>query len=146
MLKVPTPWVSQNLNAHDLHQTVASSRDPLSLYIQVTKNWFHDLIIWNKLWIHHWDWESKLESVYWKQVDYPIFKEIGISAIIQYVMATVLWDSDDLLMMDCLPPGKTMTGPYYAQLMFKLHDVIREKRWGKLSLVNVAFHNSASVH
>jgi len=34
---------------------VASSRDPLGLYTQVTKNWFHGLLIGNKLRIHHWD-------------------------------------------------------------------------------------------
>ena len=32
MFKVPEPWISGNLSAHDLHQWVVSYRDLLALY------------------------------------------------------------------------------------------------------------------
>jgi len=44
-------------------------------------------------------------------------------------MATVFfWDTDGLLMTDCLHPGKTTTGQYYAEPTFKLLDVIKQKQ------------------
>jgi len=52
MLKVRALWISRNLSAHDVHQRVASSRDPLGLYTQVTKNWFHGLFTGDKIQIH----------------------------------------------------------------------------------------------
>ena len=45
-----------------------------------------------------------------------------------------------------MPPGKTITGPYYAQLMFKLRVVIRLKRWGQLSLGSRLLHDNAPLH
>jgi len=71
-------------------------------------------------------------------VDCPTFKEIWNSATAGKITAPVFWDADNLLMMDDLFPIKTITGPHYAQLMFKLRDVIKQKRWGKLSLGSMA--------
>jgi len=47
---------------------------------------------------------------------------------------------------DYLPPEKIITVPYYAELTFKLHDVIKQKRHGKLSLGVWLIHNNAPVH
>jgi len=47
-------------------------------------------------------------------------------------LVTVFWDSEVLLLIDYLPPKKIITGQYYAELMFKVHDIIKEKWHGKL--------------
>jgi len=47
-------------------------------------------------------------------------------------MATIFWDSEGLLLMDYLPPKKTITGQYCAEIRIKLHDTIKQKRRGKL--------------
>jgi len=38
------------------------------------------------------------------------------------------WDSKGLLLIDYLPPKTTMNGQYYASLLLKLRDAIKEKR------------------
>jgi len=43
-------------------------------------------------------------------------------------MATTVWDSKGLLLIDYLPPNTTMNGQYYASLLLKLGDAIKEKR------------------
>ena len=62
-------------------------------------------------------------------------------------IVTIFWDSEGLLLIDYLPPEKTITGQYYAELTCKLRDANKWKRYGKLSLgVRLLFHNNAPVH
>ena len=49
-------------------------------------------------------------------------------------------------MIDHLPSKKTITGQYYAELAFKLHDAIKQKRRGKLSLGVWLLHDNSPVH
>ena len=43
------------------------------------------------------------------------------------------WGSKGLLLIDYLPPRTTMNGQYYAGLLLKLRDAIKQKRQGMLS-------------
>jgi len=38
----------------------------------------------------------------------------------------LVWDSEGLFFIDYLPPKKTITGQYYADLTLKLHDAIKQ--------------------
>ena len=49
-------------------------------------------------------------------------------------------------MIDYLTPKKTITGQYYAGLILKLREAIKQKRRGKLSLGVWFLHNNAPVH
>jgi len=48
-------------------------------------------------------------------------------------MATIFSDSKGLLLIDYLPSKTTMNGQYYASLLLKLHDAVKEKRRGMLT-------------
>ena len=50
-----------------------------------------------------------------------------------WVMATVFWDAQGVIMLDFLAKKSTLTVAYYANLLDQLRTVIREKRRGKLS-------------
>ena len=54
-------------------------------------------------------------------------------------------DSEELHMVDYLPSKKTIISQYYAEIMFKLYDVISPKR-GKLSLSVWLLHDNVPVH
>ena len=69
-----------------------------------------------------------------KHVKSPPPKKFRTQTSAGKVIATIFWDSEGLLLTDCLPPEKIITVPYYAELTFKLHDVIKQKRHEKLSL------------
>jgi len=58
------------------------------------------------------------------------------------VIATIFWDAERLLLIDYSPPKKTITGQYYAEITCKLHDAIKQKRHGKLSLGVRLLHKS----
>ena len=86
------------------------------------------------MWIHHWDPESKLESMQWKHLDFLHLKKCRTQTSTSKGIVTIFWDSEGLLLIDCLPPEKTITGQYYAELTCKVHDANKWKRHGKLSL------------
>ena len=44
------------------------------------------------------------------------------------VMATVFWDAHEILLIDYLEKGSTITGEYYRALLDQLVDAIKEKR------------------
>jgi hypothetical protein len=56
------------------------------------------------------------------------------------VMASVLWDSKGILLIDYLQKGKTITGQYYTTLLEKLKTAIQEKRPG-MAKKKVLFHH-----
>ena len=47
-------------------------------------------------------------------------------------MATVFWDSKGIVLTDYLEHGITITGTYYADLIRKCPEALKEKRRGKL--------------
>ena len=66
--------------------------------------------------------------------------------MIAKVMTTIFGDSDGLLIVDCLSSKKTTIGQYYAEIMFKLYDAIKQKRQGQLSLSVWLLYNNTPVH
>jgi len=50
--------------------------------------------------MHHWDPESKLETMQWKHVESPPPKKFRTQTSAGKVMATIFWDSEGLLLTD----------------------------------------------
>ena len=57
-----------------------------------------------------------------------------------------LWDSKGLLLTDYLPSKTTMNGQYYASLLLKLRDAIKEKRRGMPTQGVWLLHDNAPIH
>jgi hypothetical protein len=61
-------------------------------------------------------------------------------------MASVFWDAGDILFIDCLEKGKTITGEYYSNLLTRPDEKIHEKRPG-LQKKKIIFHQeNAPTH
>jgi histone-lysine N-methyltransferase SETMAR len=61
-------------------------------------------------------------------------------------MASVFWDAEGILFIDCLEKGKTITGEYYSSLFNQTRRKIREKRPG-LQKKKIIFHqNNTPAH
>ena len=80
----------------------------------------------------------------WKHVDSPHAVKFRTQSSAGKFMATIFWDCDGLLMIDYLRPKKT--GQYYAELILKLREAIKQKRRGKLSLGVWLLRDNAPVH
>ena len=76
--------------------------------------------------------ESKVESMQWRHASSPPPRKFRTLPSAGKLMATIFWDSKGLLLINYLPPKTTMNGQYYASLLLKLRDAIKEKRRGML--------------
>ncbi|XP_071086511.1 histone-lysine N-methyltransferase SETMAR-like [Haliotis cracherodii] len=144
--KVSARWVPRYLNTQDRHQRVESSRELLDIYRADPENFHARLVTGDETWIHHWDTETKKDSKQLKHKTSPLPKKFKTQPSAGKIMATVFWDSKGVLMIDYKPPKKTITGAYYAALMKKLRNAIKDKRRGMLTAGVLLLHDNAPVH
>lgn len=79
MSKVSYRWAPRTLNVRDRHPRVASCQDLLVLYTNDKEKLCRRLVTGDDMWIHHWDPESKLDSMQWKHVNSPPPKHFELS-------------------------------------------------------------------
>uniref|UniRef100_H2ZZ49 Mos1 transposase HTH domain-containing protein n=1 Tax=Latimeria chalumnae TaxID=7897 RepID=H2ZZ49_LATCH len=137
MSKVSGRWVPRNLSAQDQHQQLESS---CKIFYADQANFPACVVTGDETWIHHWDPETKQESMQWKHQASPTPKKLHSQPLANKVMASILWDAKDVLLTDYMPHTR-MTDEYYATLMQKFRQAIKEKSKGVLLL-----HNNAPVH
>ena len=107
---------------------------------------FKRLIIQDETWVHHYDPETKAQSMQWKYLDSPPPKKARGQPSAGMVMLTVFWDQDGEVMTDFLAKGTPITGAFYASLLRKLREAIKIKWRGKLSKGILLLHDDAPLH
>ena len=58
----------------------------------------------------------------------------------------IFWDKYGILLIECLSEGTTISGPYYASVIKRLHCAIVEKRRGKVSDGVLLLHDDVPIH
>ena len=89
--------------------------------------------IQNETWVHHFDTESKKQSKQCKQPGLPRLKEFKRVHSAGKVMASIVWNSQGVIMIDYLEPGRTINNTYYSGELRWLRQKIARKRRGKLA-------------
>lgn len=146
MSKVSARWVPRNLSDTDRQKRVDCSKQLLTLCLSDKENFYHRVVTGDETWIHHWDPESKMESMQWRHTSSPPPKKFRTQVSAGKVMATIFWDSQGVLLLDYLPHKTTMTGDYYSKLLGTLRDAIKQKRRGMLSRGVLLLHDNAPAH
>lgn len=96
--------------------------------------------------MHHYDPKTKTQSKEWKHRDSPPSRKFKVVPSAGKVLLPVFWDAQGIILTDYLQKRQSITGAYYAQLISKLRDDLKEKRRGKLRN-GVLFHqDNASSH
>src|SRR5207249_4966073 len=109
---------------------VECSRELLSLIQANESDFFARIVTGDETGLHHWDPESKQESMQWKHLGSPPPLKFRTQPSAGKIMATVFWD----FLIDYLPRKTTMNGVYFAGLLVQLRQAIKEQRRGKLRL------------
>ena len=133
MSKVSARLVPRNLNMQDPQQRVESSQELLEVYNANPEDFHTRLVTGDETWLHHWDPDTKKESMQWKHPASHPPKKFRTQPLASKVMAMVFWDSKGLILIDYKPAGTSITGEYYANGMKQLRVAIKEKRRGKLA-------------
>jgi len=146
MKKVSARWVPRMLTEVQKADRAETSARLLSLFNENPDNFISRFVTVDETWLHHFDPESKAQSMAWKHVTSPPPRKFRVVASARKVMATVFWDSEGVVLTDYLEHGRTITGTYYADLIGKCRAALKEKRRGKLRR-GVLFHqDNAPAH
>ena len=71
MSKVSAMWVPRNLNMQDRQQRVESSQELLEVCNANPEDFHTRLVTGDETWLHHWDPDTKKESMHWKHPGSP---------------------------------------------------------------------------
>ena len=100
----------------------------------------------DETWIHHYTTESKQQSKQWTAFGENAPKKAKTVLSAGKVMTTVFWDSQEIIFIDYLQNGQTITETYYATLLTCLKEELRTKR-PRLAHKKVIFlHDNAPAH
>ena len=75
------------------------------------------LVTVDETWVHYHEQEKKARSCQWVGPGSPKPKKFKTQPSAGKVMATVVWDTKDVIMLDIVPKRSTITGVYYANLL-----------------------------
>ena len=143
MSKVSARWVPRNLNMQDRQQRVESSQELLEVYNANPEDFHTRFVTGEETWLHHWDPDTKKESMQWKHPGSPPPKKFRTQPSASKLMTTVFLDSKWIILIDYKPAGTSITGEYYANVIKQLRVAIKEKRRGKLAAGVLLLHDNA---
>lgn len=144
--KVSARWVPRMLTEENKKRRLEISKRNLEILQSDPDEFCRRVVTMDETWVHHFDPETKRQSMSWKRPSSPPMKKFRVAPTAGKVMASVFWDSEGILFIDYMPKGQTITGSYYANLFPKVRENIKEKRRGKLSLGVLFLHDNAPAH
>lgn len=146
MSKVSARWVPRMLSPFQMRVRAEASQQFLALCGDEPDLIISRLVTGDETWVHHYDPESKQESMQWHIKGSSPPKKFKVTPSAGKIMATIFWDCEGILLIDYLKKGSTITGEYYASLLHRLRDSIKIKRRGKLTRGVLLLHDNAPVH
>ena len=146
MKKVAARWVPKLLSDEQKEERVRLARQSSRLYEANEDEFLARFVTMDETWVHHFDPETKRQSMEWKNPGSPTPKRPKRSISAGKVMASVFWDAEGIIMIDYLEKGKTMTSDRYCTLLSQLKEKIKSKRRGKLQRGVLYHQDNAPVH
>ena len=73
-------------------------------------------------------------------------KKIRVQKFAGKVLASIFWDQDGILLIHYLPKGQTINAEYYSSLLVQLKDILKEKRYVKVTKGVLFMHDNAPTH
>jgi len=151
MKKVSAHWVSRMLGLTDKQKQnrVDVCINLLCRLQALPQILLHGIVTQDENWVHHFDPETKRQSMVWKHASSPTPKKFKVTYPICWESrGYCLWNSKGVIMRDHLPKGSTVTGPYYANelALRKLRKALKSKRRGKLRRGVLLLQDNAPAH
>jgi len=145
--KVCARWVPRELTEEHKRNRVEICQSLLTRYRDEGDTFLERIVTGDETWVHHFEAESKRQSMEWKHPGSPRTKKFKTQSSAGKVMLTVFWDSKGPIMEDYLEKGRTINSERYCQMLTnKLKPAIRTKRRGLLSKTVVLLHDNARPH
>lgn len=146
MKKVSARWVPRMLTADQKHRRRRICHQLLSEFLDNPEEFLDHVVTQDETWVHHFDPESKRQSMQWKHTDSPTPIKFKVTSSSKKVMASVFWDKDGVIMVEYLEKGCTINGKHYANQLRRLREEIKTKRRGKLRRGVYLLQDNAPAH
>lgn len=128
MRKLCAKWVPRLLTEQQKRIRVTTSQRNLEYFNNNPNEFLRRFVTMDETWIHHSTPESREGSKQWVEPGGSAPKRPKTQYSAGKVMASVFWDAQGIIFVDYLQKGKTITGEYYASLLYRLVDEIKLKR------------------
>jgi histone-lysine N-methyltransferase SETMAR len=120
MKKLCARWVPRLLTVDQKRTCMKISEQCLERFNKNKTDFACPFITMDEIWIHHYILESKQQSKQWTEAGCSAPKKTRSVPSAGKVMASVFWDAESILFIDCLEKGKKITGEYYSNLLTRL--------------------------
>jgi len=100
--KVCTRWVPQMLTQEHKEHRMQVCRDLLNQYEAEGDSFLDRITTSDEMWCHHYEPESKRQSMKWRHVESPSKKKFKMLLSVGKVMCTVFWDRKGVILLDFL--------------------------------------------
>ena len=118
MHKVSVGWIPRLSTPFQVREHVECSRMNLEMCQVDESMFFKRLITQHETWVHHYDPETKSQSMQWKHLDSPPPKKARVQPSAGKIMLTVFWDQGKVV------PGKGYDN-YRSLLCFTFEEIKR---------------------
>jgi len=126
--KVCTRWVPRMLTQERKEHPMQVCQDLLNQYEAEGDSFLDCIITSDKTWSHHYEPESKRQSMEWRHVNSPSKKKFKTLPSVGKVMCTVFWDRKGVILLNFLEPGQTINSDHYIVILTKLKARISRVR------------------
>jgi len=120
--KVCARWVPRMLTQEHKEQRIQVCHDLLKQYDAEGNSFLDRIITGDETWRHHYEPESKRQSVEWQHLNFPSKKKFKSLPSVGKVTCTVFRDRKGGIILDFLEPGKpsTLTATLRRRLSWRL--------------------------
>ena len=122
------------------------SQQLLDRYNANPDDFINRLLTQDETWVHHFDPETKSESMEWRHRGSPPPRKFKRQSSPGKVMASVFWDFLGVIHVDYLNKGDTINAKYYSDELGEVRDKVKQLRRGKLRRGVLLLQANAPVH
>lgn len=140
-------WVPRQLTDAHKETRLQICRQLKARALTEKESFFERIVTCDETWIHHFEPESKRQSLEWKHTSSPSRKKFKTQPSAGKVMLTVFWDSQGPIVCDYLEDQRTINSQYYSDMLEnKVKPAIRTKRRGLLTKGVILLQDNARPH
>ena len=145
MSKVLARWVPQMFTNDQKSTRLDISRYLLSRYGDDLCDFIERVVTQNETWVHHFDPVKNAEQTLKAQWLSPPKKFKRVHSA-EKVVASIIWDSQGVIMIDYLEEGSAINSAYYTGELRRLRQEFARKRREKLTLSRMIMQDHTTAH
>jgi histone-lysine N-methyltransferase SETMAR len=144
--KIAAKWVPHILTEDQLLTRVQLCRLHLRRYWREKDDFLNRIVAGDETWCYSYDPELKQQSSEWTSADSPRPTKARREKGPIKVMHVIFFDRSGILLNHCIPPGQTVNGDVYMEILQKLRRAIHDKRPELHAKSPILLHDNAGPH